>query len=112
MNKMRDMTDDESMAMDGRPEDFPDRQEAMIEYRALWLAFLGGESEPFIADLRSRYPTEIACRRMDVLQTLISRGPGRVWREFAATLPGFDEWWGNSTKEIVSKFESKLPPIS
>lgn len=89
--------------LDGDSEDFPRREEAMAEYRALWLDFPQGHSEPgYIGDRPG--PVESSRRRMDDLQRLISRGPGRVWREFTDTLPGYKEWWFGSINSMTSQF--------
>lgn len=77
--------------LDGAPEDFPYRKEAMAEYRALWSGFLMGKSSDKF--LGGRGPTPEAQKRMDELQAQISPGPGPVWRAFAASMPGFREWW-------------------
>ena len=85
--------------LDGDPEDFPHREEAMAEYRALWTQFLMGESEQDYVPGKPG-PTMDARTRMDELQPLICRGPGPVWRAFRATLPGFQEWWDGVAKIV------------
>ena len=95
--------------LDGDPEDFPHREEAMAEYRALWLQFLGGLSEEMLG---RPGPTLAAQKRMDELQPLISHGPGKVWRAFRETLPGYVEWWGGAydTVEALIRASRGPPP--
>ncbi len=90
--RKRELTPEQERYLDGDPADFPHRESAMAEYRALWNQFLMGESEPDL--LCRRMPTMEAQRRMDYLQEQISRGPGPIWKKFAATMPGYLEWWG------------------
>lgn len=90
--------------LDGDPADFPMREEAMAEYRALWLDFLQGHTDPNYIGRRSA-PVEESRRRMDELQPLISRGPGRVWRDFARSLPGYQEWWEGATTEALAEIQ-------
>lgn len=93
--------------LDGEPEEFPHREAAMAEYRALWIGFLMGQVEPnYVGDKPG--PTADARARMDELQPLISRGPGRVWREFADSLPGFQEWWGDTASRLEAGITVKL----
>lgn len=87
-----DLTPERERYLDGDPADFPNRESAMAEYRALWNQFLLGESEPDFGG--RRMPIEDSRRRMDSLQEQISRGPGPVWKKFTASMPGYLEWWG------------------
>lgn len=101
------LTPEQAARLDGTPEEFPHREAAMAEYRALWLGFLMGESEPAIGDMKC--PTENVRRRMDELQLMIARGPGPVWKAFAASLPGYLEWWGNFDKTAKTLMSSRSP---
>lgn len=78
----------------------------MAEYRALWLQFLSGVSQE---QLGRPSPVEASQKRMDELQSLISHGPGKVWREFRATLPGFVEWWGGMEEAVDAVLRVKFP---
>lgn len=101
--------DPNDVFMDGDPADFPHREEAMAEYRALWLQFLMGTSEPLLSG-GSRVPTEDARKRMDDLQLLICHGPGKVWRDFKTSLPGYAEWWDGVADAAVEHIDRKFPP--
>lgn len=94
--------------MDGDPADFPHREEAMAEYRALWMQFIwGGQNEPDYVPGKLA-PTEEARLRMDELQPLICHGPGPLWQAFVATLPGFKEWWGEVSTIAQEIHEEKM----
>lgn len=102
------MDDPNDPFMDGDPADFPHREEAMAEYRALWIQFIwGGQTEPDYVGNKPA-PTEEARLRMDALQPLICHGPGPVWRAFTATLPGFREWWDGVAAIANEIHEEKL----
>ena len=99
--------DENDPFLDGDPEEFPHREEAMAEYRALWLQFLGGMSE----DLLGRPgPVAASQKRMDELQLLICHGPGPLWRSFRATLPGYAEWWGEANSVAAAVIRAKVGP--
>lgn len=92
--------------LDGDPVDFPSREEAMAEYRLLWLDFLQGKSEVYFGDRLA--PVEESRVRMDALQSSICRGPGPLWRDFVATLPGFQEWWDGTATDITETYMEKV----
>lgn len=94
--------------LDGDPADFPHREEAMAEYRALWMQFLMGTSDVHPLNPERRSPIDEAEKRMDELQSLISRGPGPVWKAFRATLPGYNEWWGGTYEDGVQLMKEKF----
>lgn len=89
---------EEDPFLDGNPEDFPQREEAMLEYRALWTAFLMGSSEKSGAFL---IPALELRNRMDELQLQISYGPGKVWQDFKKSMPGYNEWWNGLEQDIL-----------
>jgi len=62
------------------------KQDAQFAYRAAWAAFV------LTVDQRKRMPL---MRLMDDVQPdcVDSRGPGPEWEAFAASLPGFVEYW-------------------
>jgi len=91
--------DDERL--NGNPQDFPHREEAQNIYRALWACWL-----------ISRNPEEKTSleEEMDAQQLRISRGPGSVWRAFAASLPGFNAWWAREATEMADRCHKDLQP--
>jgi len=95
--------------LDGKPEDFPEREAAMEEYRALWFEFLRGASQEFLPGCDRRFPTNDMMLRMDVLQTKIARGPGPVWKGFAASMPGYLEWWEGAYDDAMTAFRKQFP---
>lgn len=94
--------------LDGDPADYPHREEAMMEYRALWMGFLMGDSEDHPLNGSRRSPTEESKKRMDELQPLICRGSGPVWKAFRATLPGYNEWWAGTYEDGMKAIKAKL----
>jgi len=77
--------------LDGEHEDFPNREEAMQEYRLLWLSWLA----QWGSRQQSRWRKQALEIRMGELQLEVCVGPGPLWFDFARTLPGFVEFWGN-----------------
>lgn len=66
------------------------REEAMVAYRNLWIAWKQTNS----ATHRRQYE-----KGMDALQPQIAVGPwDPVWKEFAASLPGFLEFWNHPSQ--------------
>lgn len=73
--------------LDGDPADFPEREQAMVEYREAWMGWLGSWG----SSRQDRWRRKTLETRMDELQLKISRGPGPIWKNFKATLPGWEE---------------------
>lgn len=82
------------------------QQQAMDEYRVIWITFLGGASEPFLPGSALRYPLSTARVRMDELQNRIAER----WEAFADTLPGYRAWWGSMAAEFASPVEAPSMP--
>jgi hypothetical protein len=106
MSPRQPLSEEENARLNGTPEEFPHREEAKAEYRALWLAFLSGDSEEIFI---GKVPSQEARSRMDALQPLISHGPGSVWREFADSLPGYNEFWGATLSRGTNAALNTLP---
>lgn len=86
--------------LDGTPEEFPHRQEAMGIYRALWATYT------LTTDTETKKELEEA---MDVEQCRICRGPGPLWQGFADSLPGFREFWARFDRECAEKIKKLFP---
>lgn len=87
--------------LDGTPEEFPYRQEAMNLYRKCWEGFLMSRDPKVQADL---------AHTMDEEQLRICRGPGPLWTSFTETLPGFNEFWLRFYEEGEEKIETISEP--
>lgn len=83
------------LELDGTPEEFPHRAAAMSAYRALWASWLLSVPEDKLS-LEEAMLEE---------QRRICRGPGRVWNEFVATLPGYEQWRGNKVGAFLDMIE-------
>lgn len=87
---------DTDARLDGTPEEFPHRERAMALYRTLWSAWL------MSADPEDKVRLQ---QEMDAAQLEIARGPGKVWREFARSLPGYEQWWANLAWKVLSRLD-------
>lgn len=65
-------------------------------YRDAWAAWLLTTNESMRRHLE---------KTMDALQPRITKGPGPEWRSFAATLPGFLEFWERWRVESIEKID-------
>jgi predicted secreted Zn-dependent protease len=70
--------------------------EAKEAYRAAWSSYC------LCTDPETKLELE---RTMDHLQPKISPGPDEHWRAFAASLPGFLEFWGRWRDEALERIE-------
>lgn len=77
--------------LDGTEVEFPHRQEAMRNIRAMWSGWL------VLGDLGAR--DELAVAIADE-RIRICHGPGPLWRSFAATLPGYSEMETDFTASV------------
>lgn len=86
--------------LDGTPAEFPHREEAMSNYRAMWGAYIMTKNPELQQELETG---------MDAEQLRICRGPGPIWQEFTKTLPGFHQFWASLGQEMVGKIRSLFP---
>jgi len=87
--------------LDGKPESFPLREFAKVEYRTLWISYLL---------LWDRDKADTLSSRMEELQDQICLGPGPMWQEFANSLPEFSRYWNRVTDEYEAMIESRDGP--
>lgn len=90
------MTTQDESHLDGTPEEFPHRDEAMGRYRTLWNSWLVCTGSEQKRALEATMWEE---------QVRICRGPGKLWHEFAATLPGFEQFWQHQTTDALEAIE-------
>lgn len=69
-------------------------EQAKQAYRAAWAAWQA------TTDPEARRQLEL---RMDALQPFITEKPGPEWKEFAASLPGYLEYWIRSLKALIRR---------
>jgi hypothetical protein len=74
------------------------QDEAKEAYRQAWLGWCLATSSS---------SKQVLEKRMDSLQSSITRGPGPEWQAFVETLPGFVEFWENWRDDTISELESK-----
>ena len=69
--------------------------EAKEQYRATWSAYC------LCTGPKQKRELEML---MDDLQPQICEGPGPEWDAFTKTLPGFLEFWGRWSSEMMDQF--------
>jgi hypothetical protein len=97
MSTINHMDNDNHHTLDGNPADFPEREQAMEEYRLAWQGWLGSWG----SSRQERWRRKTLESQMDELQLKISRGPGPIWKNFKASLPGYDEHWARMNPESL-----------
>jgi hypothetical protein len=97
MNKKVTADDHAPDELNGTPEEFPHRSEAMDLYRVLWMAYLGHWGPPYDQPGRHHHhwKLHVLLDYMDDLREGICHGPGTVWEEFGEALPGFVDYWNS-----------------
>lgn len=75
------------------------KEEAKEVYRQAWTAWCLTQDPVRKQELEEQ---------MDAVQSTIAYGPGPEWDEFAASLPGFLEFWGRWYLRIKSAYEKKV----
>jgi len=93
------LTPEVNARLNGTAAEFPHREEAMDAYRSLWGQRLLSKDGAEKRELE---------KGMDGQQDLISHGPGSIWREFAASLPGFDAWWEREIKDMMDEHARRM----
>lgn len=83
--------------LNGSPEEFPERQEAMEMFELLWMSYLGQWGPGFGQPGRRQHhwKLHVMMGYMEEWQMKICHGPGSLWDEFARGLPGYESYWNS-----------------